>query len=109
MSQVPVRVAPSPSIEKGNSGSAERSAPRSFHAVSLDARWRSAVALTNAGMTPFCALVPGASGATLLALFVDPASNVPLNPSAQLAAPQFFATMPDPPEKPIAQPYAVQL
>ena len=49
------------------------------------------------------------SAARLLALLVDPASNVPLNPSAQLAAPQFFATMPDPPENPAAHPCTVQL
>ena len=60
--------------------------PRSFHAVSPDARWRSVIALTNVGVTLFCGLVPGASEARLLALFVDPASNAPVNPYAQSVA-----------------------
>ena len=83
--------------------------PRSFQAVSPDARWRSVIALTNVGVTLFCGLVPGASEARLLALFVDPASNAPVNPCAQSVAPQFFATIPEPPENPAAHPCAVQL
>ncbi len=61
--------------------------PRSFHAVSPDARWRSVIALTNVGVTLFWGLVPGASEARLFALFVDPASNAPVNPCTQLVAP----------------------
>jgi hypothetical protein len=110
MSHVPVRVAPSPSVENGKSASTDRFTPRSFHAVSPDARWRSAVALTNVGVTLFRGFAPGASAAMLLALFVDAASNVPLYPSAQLAAPQFFTRVPALSlANPTAQPYAVQL
>ena len=105
ISHIPVRVAPSPSFAKGKSESADRSTPRSLHAVSPDARCRLLGALTNVGVTLFRGFVPGASAARLLALLVDAASNVPLKPFAQFTAPQFLTSIPLPSlAKPIAQP-----